>query len=69
MDNSFWNKSVPTVQYVMTSLKQIVRDRIKVVMSKKISMKDSVWFLALYAYLVCCWLLFVLLTVVGSCWW
>ncbi|XP_056685294.1 uncharacterized protein [Spinacia oleracea] len=34
-NGSFWDKSVPTVQHFVNSIKQIVKDRIKVVMPKK----------------------------------
>ncbi|XP_056691685.1 uncharacterized protein [Spinacia oleracea] len=46
-NGSFWDKYVPTVQNSVKSIKHAVRDRIKVVMPKKVSRRDCTWFLAL----------------------
>ncbi|XP_056688091.1 uncharacterized protein [Spinacia oleracea] len=49
-NGSFWDKYVPTVQNSVKSIKHAVRDRIKVVMPKKVSRRDCTWFLALFQY-------------------
>ncbi|XP_056690410.1 uncharacterized protein [Spinacia oleracea] len=46
-NNSFWNASVPTVQHVVSKIKQSVKERILYVMPKKVSRKDSLWFMSL----------------------
>lgn len=46
-NSSFWDSFIPTVQSTINRIKQIVRDRILVVMPKKVGRKDSSWFVAL----------------------
>ncbi|XP_056697428.1 uncharacterized protein [Spinacia oleracea] len=46
-NSSFWNASVPTVQHVVSKIKQSVKERILYVMPKKVSRKDSLWFMSL----------------------
>ena len=46
-NGSLWDKCIPTVHSTVTRIKQIVRDRIRSVMPRKVSRKDSLWFLTL----------------------
>ncbi|XP_056692023.1 uncharacterized protein [Spinacia oleracea] len=46
-NSSFWNSSVPTMQHVVSKIKQSVKERILYVMPKKVSRKDSLWFMSL----------------------
>ncbi|XP_056690351.1 uncharacterized protein [Spinacia oleracea] len=46
-NGSLWDKFIPTVQNTVNRIKQIVRDRIRTVMPRKVSRKDSLWFLTL----------------------
>ncbi|XP_056688215.1 uncharacterized protein [Spinacia oleracea] len=46
-NSSFWNASFPTVQNIVTRIKQNVRDRILFVMPKNVTRRDSLWFATL----------------------
>ncbi|XP_056697648.1 uncharacterized protein [Spinacia oleracea] len=46
-NSSFWNASFPTVQNLVTRIKQNVRDRILFVMPKNVTRRDSLWFASL----------------------